>query len=145
MRLEGGGGGGTISDSTLEGRGTKHFFSLFLYNFKNIGWGEGHVPPPAPLLRGPWDFWYGTDKNGAGAKKKSSIHSFTIQFFPVPNNFISAFGTRTQLKCSFRIRSAESLLPSTDASCAVSKWRMEGIRKIFSSIFLKVETSVQKN
>ena len=33
--------GGTISDSILEG--TKHFFLLIIYNFKNIG---GHVPPP---------------------------------------------------------------------------------------------------
>ena len=34
--------------------GTKHFFLLILYKFKNIGGGGGgrHVPP-APLLRGP--------------------------------------------------------------------------------------------
>ena len=32
--------------------GIKHFFLLILYNFKNIG--EGHVPPPAPQLRGSW-------------------------------------------------------------------------------------------
>ena len=42
------------------------------------------------------EFWYGTDKNGTGAIKKSSVHSFTLQFFPMPNNFISAFGTRTK-------------------------------------------------
>ena len=83
------------------------------------------------------EFWYGTDKNGTGAIKKSSVHSFTLQFFPVPNNFISAFGTRTKLKCSFRFRLAESLLPSTHASCAVSKWRMESFRKSFSLISLK--------
>ena len=57
--------------------------------------------------------------------------------FPVPNNYISAFGTRTKLKCSLRIRSTESLLPSTHVSCAVSKWRMESFRKSFSSISLK--------
>ena len=39
----GGGGGGTISGSILEG--TKHFFLLILYNFKNIGVGA-HAPPP---------------------------------------------------------------------------------------------------
>ena len=32
-----------------------------------------------------------------GALKKSSVHSFTLQFLPVPNNFISAFGMRTNL------------------------------------------------
>ena len=83
------------------------------------------------------EFWYGTDKNGTGAIKKSSVHSFTLQFFPVPNNFISAFGTRTKLKCSFRFRLAESLLPSTHASCAVSKWRMECFRKFLFNFFKK--------
>ena len=34
---------GTVSDSILGG--TRHFFLLILYNFKNIG---GHVPPLAP-------------------------------------------------------------------------------------------------
>ena len=39
------GGGGTISDSILGG--TKHFFLLILYSFKNIaGRGGKHVPPP---------------------------------------------------------------------------------------------------
>ena len=48
-RLGGGGGGGHISDSILGG--TRHFFLLTLYNFKNTG---GHIPPhPPPLLRGP--------------------------------------------------------------------------------------------
>ena len=32
--------------------GTKHFFLLTLYNFKNI-WGGGSCPPPPLLLRGP--------------------------------------------------------------------------------------------
>ena len=32
----GGGGGGGISDLMLEGRGTRHFFLLIFYNFKNI-------------------------------------------------------------------------------------------------------------
>ena len=36
---------------TIYWGGTIHFFLLTLFNFKNIG---GHVPPPAPLLRGPW-------------------------------------------------------------------------------------------
>ena len=49
FEIWGGGGGGTISDSMLEG--TRHFFLPILYNFKNIG---GHVRPlPPPLLRGP--------------------------------------------------------------------------------------------
>ena len=91
------------------------------------------------------DFWYGTDKNGTGAKKKNPVHSFTLQFFPVLNNFISAFGTRTKLKCSFRIRSAKSLLPSTHASCAVSKWRIESFRKNFSSISLNSGDSRTEN
>ena len=39
LRLEGGGGG------------HKTLYLLTLYNFKNIG---GHVPPPPPLLCGPW-------------------------------------------------------------------------------------------
>ena len=38
----GGGGGGTLSNLILGG--TRHFFLLTLYNFKNIG---VHVPPPA--------------------------------------------------------------------------------------------------
>ena len=37
--------GGTISASILGGGGTKHFFLLTLYNFKNIG-GRGTCPPP---------------------------------------------------------------------------------------------------
>ena len=50
----GGGGGGVegehISDSILGG-GTRYFFLLILYNFRNIG---GHVPPSPPcLIRGP--------------------------------------------------------------------------------------------
>ena len=46
------GGGGTISDSILGG--TRHFFLLTLYNFKNIG-GKGTCSPapysavPEPL------------------------------------------------------------------------------------------------
>ena len=44
-------------------------------------------------------------------KKKNSVHSFTLQFFPVLNNFISAFGTRTKLKCSFRIRQQNHFYP----------------------------------
>ena len=38
------------------GGGTRHFFLLTLYNFKNIGGGgrgAGARAPPAPLLRGP--------------------------------------------------------------------------------------------
>ena len=38
------GGGGTISDSILGG-GTKHFFLLILYNFKNIGGGGTPAVP----------------------------------------------------------------------------------------------------
>ena len=37
--------GGTISDSILGG-GTKHFYLLILYNFKNIG--GARAPPPGP-------------------------------------------------------------------------------------------------
>ena len=44
LRL-GEGGGSTVSDSLLGG--TRHFFLLALYNFKNIG-GRGHVPLPSP-------------------------------------------------------------------------------------------------
>ena len=40
--------GGTISDSILGG--TKHFFLLILYNFKNIG---GGTCPPFPLPPSP--------------------------------------------------------------------------------------------
>ena len=46
LRYGGGGGGGTISDSILGG--TKHFFLVILYNFKNIGEGGGARAPPAP-------------------------------------------------------------------------------------------------
>ena len=46
----GGGGRGTISDLILGGGVTKHFFSLILYKFKNIG---GHVPPPPPYSAVP--------------------------------------------------------------------------------------------
>ena len=56
LRLGGGGGGeGIISAPIFGGEGTRHFFFLTLYNFKNIG-GGGHVPPAPsspPLLRGP--------------------------------------------------------------------------------------------
>ena len=38
------GGGGTISDSILGG--TRHFFLLNLYNFKNIGGGGAGASPP---------------------------------------------------------------------------------------------------
>ena len=41
-----GGGGGTVSNSILEGEGTTRLFLLTLYSSKNI---EGHVPPPVPL------------------------------------------------------------------------------------------------
>ena len=48
LRLGGGGGGrgGTISDSILGG--TRQFFLLSLYHFKNIG-GGARAPPPCPL------------------------------------------------------------------------------------------------
>ena len=82
--------------------------------------------------------WYGCQKVEFGSFIYTSI-------FPVLNNFISAFGTRTKLKCSFRIRSAESLLPSTHASCVVSKWRMESFWKTFSSISLKGGDSRTEN
>ena len=60
-----GGGGGGISDSILGG--TRQFFLLNLYNFKNIGGARAPPahppPPPAPLLRGPchsvWGLQYG--------------------------------------------------------------------------------------
>ena len=43
----GGGGGGTISDSIFGG--TRYFFFLNLYNFKNIGGGTcPPAPPPTP-------------------------------------------------------------------------------------------------
>ena len=38
--------GGTISDSILGG--TKHFFLLIFYNFKNIGEALAPLPPPPP-------------------------------------------------------------------------------------------------
>ena len=44
-----GGGGGIISDSILGG--TRHFFLLTLYNFKNIGGGGAHASPATPT---PW-------------------------------------------------------------------------------------------
>ena len=46
-----GGGGRAPLVPQYWGGGTRHFFLLTLYNFKNIG---GHVSPPAPLLHGPW-------------------------------------------------------------------------------------------
>ena len=39
--------GGTISDSILGGGGTRHFFLLILYNFKNIR-GGGRSAPRSP-------------------------------------------------------------------------------------------------
>ena len=50
LRLGGGEGWGTISDSILWG--TKHFFLLILYNFKNIG-GARAPPPPPPIPPAP--------------------------------------------------------------------------------------------
>ena len=44
------GGGGAPLMTQHWGGGTRHFFLLILYNFKNIG--GGHVPPAPPLLRG---------------------------------------------------------------------------------------------
>ena len=40
--------------------GTRHFFLLILYNFKNIGGGgEGHMPPCPPTPRSLFDFsWF---------------------------------------------------------------------------------------
>ena len=54
----GGGGGevGTVCDSILGRRGTKHFLVLTLYNFKNIG---GHVPPGPPYSAVPVHFYSG--------------------------------------------------------------------------------------
>ena len=44
-------GGGTISDSILGG--TRHFFLLNLYNFKNIGGGGTCHSPLPPYSAGP--------------------------------------------------------------------------------------------
>ena len=82
--------------------------------------------------------WYGCQK----VEFSSFIYT---SIFSRANNFIFAFGTRTKLKCSFRIRSAESLLPSTHASSVVSKWRMESSWKTFSSISLKGGDSRTEN
>ena len=82
--------------------------------------------------------WYGCQK----VEFSSFIYT---SIFSRANNFISAFGTRTKPKCSFRIRSAESLLPSTHASSVVSKWRMESFWKTFSSISLKGGDSRTEN
>ena len=53
----GGGGGGAPLVTRYWGGGggsTRHFFSLRLYNFKNILGGTCFpCPPPPPLLRGP--------------------------------------------------------------------------------------------
>ena len=49
LRLGGGGRGGTISDSILGG--TRHFFLLILYNFKNIGGGPPYSAVPVLLLQ----------------------------------------------------------------------------------------------
>ena len=49
----GGGGGGTISDSILGG--TKHFFLLILYNFKNIG--GAHASPALPPTHTQRSLW----------------------------------------------------------------------------------------
>ena len=53
----GGGGGGTISDSILGG-GTRHFFLLNLYNFKNIGGGAHAHPAPYSAVPVHTDFWH---------------------------------------------------------------------------------------
>ena len=45
----GGGVGGTISDSILGG-GTRHFFLLTFYNFKNIGGGRPPLTPRSLFL-----------------------------------------------------------------------------------------------
>ena len=60
-------------------------------------------------------------------------------------HFLSTFGTRTKLKCSFRIRSAESLLPNTHVTCAVPKWWVECFQKSFSSISFKSTDSYRKS
>ena len=49
-----GGRGGTISGSILGGGGTRHFYLLTLYNFKNIvGGGGGARAPRAPYSAVP--------------------------------------------------------------------------------------------
>ena len=47
MRLGGGGGGAPLV--TQYWSGTRHFFSLNLYNFKNNGGRGGMLPLPSPL------------------------------------------------------------------------------------------------
>ena len=52
----GGGGGGAPLVTQYWGGGTKHFYLLNLYNFKNIG---GHVPPlPPPPYSAVPETWH---------------------------------------------------------------------------------------
>ena len=55
FKIGGGGGEGIISAPIFGGEGTRHFFFLTPYNFKNIGGGTcpPPPPPPPPLLCGP--------------------------------------------------------------------------------------------
>ena len=52
-RRGGGAVEGTISDSILGGGGSKHFFLLIFYNFKNIGLGGGGARPPYSAVPEP--------------------------------------------------------------------------------------------
>ena len=55
------------------GGGTKHFFLLILYNFKNIGGGGARAPPapPASLLRGPCESDAVEDNRWTESNKKT--------------------------------------------------------------------------
>ena len=69
------GGGGTISDSILGG--TRHFFLLNLYNFKNIGGGARATPPCPPTPRVPAR---GLSKNLiSGRKKRRKLHAIVAE------------------------------------------------------------------
>ena len=70
MRL----GGGTISDSILGG--TRHFFLLNLYNFKNIG----GVTCPSPLPPYSAVPAQGLSKNSiSGRRKRRKLHAIVAE------------------------------------------------------------------
>ena len=68
------------------------------------------------------DFWYGTDKDGTCAKKESSVHSFTLRFLPVPNNFISAFWYANQTQVF--VQDSVSRITSTQYACVLCCFKM---------------------
>ena len=68
------------------------------------------------------EFWYGTDKNGTGAIKKNSVHSFTLQFFSRAKQFYFCvwYANQTQMFVQISV----SRITSTQYACVLCCFKM---------------------